>query len=170
MFEKGDLVVHENSGVCRIDDISTVPGMGDRLYYHMSQINKDGDRIFCPVDNEKVTIRKVLTVEEATALIDSMPSVEPLWVPNEKQRKEIYKRALGKCNYTGWVSIIKTLYQRGQVRNRDGKRITAVDKQFLSIAKEFLYGELAAVFGVPVNEIEPMITARLDAADPLQAE
>lgn len=172
MFEKGALIVYENSGVCRVEDITKLSGMGtgERLYYCLSQLGKDGGRIFCPVDNDKVTMRPILTEEEANRLIDEMPSIELLWVPNEKQRKETYRQAIAKCNYMGWVSIIKTLYLRGKARNQDGKKITVVDRQYLNLAKEYLYGELSVVFGMPIDEIEPMIIKRLDESEKIEVE
>ena len=163
MFEKGALIFYENSGVCRVEDITTLSGMGtgDRLYYCLSPVGQDGGKIYCPVDSDKVVMRPILTREEALHLIDEMPSIDLLWVPNEKQRKETYRQAIAGCNYQGWVSIIKTLYLRGKIRNQDCKKITVVDKQFLNLAKQCLYGELSAALEIPVEEIEPMILKRL---------
>lgn len=57
-------------------------------------------------------MRRTISKEEAERLIDELPQIELLWVPDDKQREETYKEALRTCDYHAWVSIVKTLYQR----------------------------------------------------------
>ena len=82
MFEKGGYIVYGTTGVCEIEDITSpnIEGVAeDRLYYVLNPCFKKGNRIFTPVDNEKVVIRAVMTQEEAASLVDEIPDIEELW-------------------------------------------------------------------------------------------
>ena len=72
MFEKGGYIVYGTTGVCEIEDITSpnIEGVsGNRLYYVLNPCFKKGNRIFTPVDNEKVVIRAVMTQDSAYATL-----------------------------------------------------------------------------------------------------
>ena len=125
MFEKGEYVVYGSKGVCKIQDISHVdiPGVDrNRLFYIMHPVQNSEQTVYLPIDSNKVMIRKVMTPEEAKRLIQDIPSIEVLEVPNEKQREASYKAALHECSGRSWISILKTLHQRKDERLAAGKK------------------------------------------------
>ena len=64
MFEVGDYVVHGNSGVCRVDAVQTMDGIGadkKRVYYTLVPLYTSGSKLFVPTDSKKVVIRAVMT-------------------------------------------------------------------------------------------------------------
>lgn len=78
MFQIGDKLVYGSTGVCLVEDITTVnlPGVDkNRLYYVLRPMYQDGI-IRTPVDNEKVFKRPVISRQEAEALIDMIPTVK----------------------------------------------------------------------------------------------
>ena len=86
MFEVGEFVVYGSKGVCRIVDISHIDISGadkDRLYYVLSPIGDKNAKIYAPTDNLKITMRKVISKEEADKLILELPEIELLWVPDD---------------------------------------------------------------------------------------
>ena len=106
MFEKGEYVVYGSKGVCKIQDISHVdiPGVDrNRLFYIMHPVQNSEQTVYLPIDSNKVMIRKVMTPEEAKRLIQDIPSIEVLEVPNEKQREASYKAALHECSGRSWI-------------------------------------------------------------------
>ena len=119
-------------------------------------------KIYAPTDNEKVTMRKVITKTEAEQLIKEMPAIEELWVTDEKMRELKYKEALKTCDYRAWISIIKTLYCRKQQRISQGKKITSLDERYLKAAENELYSELSLTLGIPKNEMERYINEQLE--------
>lgn len=130
MFEIGEYIVYGVKGVCRIEDITHIDISGadkDRLYYVLAPVGDGSGRIYAPTDNQKITMRKVISREEADQLIEDMPKIEQLWVPDDRQREARYKEAMNTCDYRAWVSIVKTLYIRKQERTAQGKKITALD-------------------------------------------
>lgn len=94
MFEIGEYIVYGVKGVCRIEDITHIDISGadkDRLYYVLAPVGDGSGRIYAPTDNQKITMRKVISREEADQLIEDMPKIEQLWVPDDRQREARYK-------------------------------------------------------------------------------
>ena len=165
MFEKGRYIVYGNTGVCEIEDITSpdIKGVSeDRLYYVLNPCFKKGNRIFTPVDNEKVVIRAVMTEEEAASLVDAIPTIEELWEKDDKMRELRYKEAIRSCNPREWIQIIKTSYLRREQRKAQGKKATTVDERYFRAAEDHLYAELSIALGMPKEEVSDYIQARLE--------
>ena len=107
------------------------------------------------------TLIETIVQEEADQLIEDMPKIEQLWVPDDKQREAKYKEAMNTCDYRAWVSIVKTLYIRKQERTAQGKKITALDERYMRTAENELYSELSLTLGIPKDEMEQYIRERL---------
>lgn len=57
--------MYGNSGVCQIIDIRPEKfGEKEILYYILKPADNDKSTIYCPVDNNKIQMRKLLTIEE----------------------------------------------------------------------------------------------------------
>ena len=115
MFAVGDYIIYGNHGVCRVDKIGTVSlSMADKNkeYYTLCPIYKNDATVYAPVENPKSIIRPILTKEEAEELINEIPSLDMVWIGNDKERELQYKAALRSCDCKELIRIIKTLYQR----------------------------------------------------------
>ena len=164
MFERGEYIVYGASGVCQVEDITTMDMKGvprDRLFYVLSPASQRGGKIFTPVDNEKTSMRRVMTQEEASKLIDEIPGIEELWISNEKLREAQYKECMKSCDCKEWIKIIKTLYLRKRTRRAQGKKITSTDEKYLRMAEEYLYSELEIPLGIPNARMGEYITERI---------
>lgn len=164
MFEVGDYVVHGNSGVCRVDAVQTMDGIGadkKRVYYTLIPLYTSGSKLFVPTDSKKVVIRSVMTKKEVKKLMDEWNEIETLQVENDKNREEVYKEALRSCDSRQWVRLIKTSYQRNQSRMEKGKKATTSDERYLQMAEENLFGELAIPLEMSRGEAEAYFVARV---------
>lgn len=164
MFEIGEYIVYGVKGVCQVEDITHIDIAGadkNRLYYVLTPIGESSGKIYAPTDNQKVMMRRIISKEEADRLIEELPQIEMLWVPNDKQREAKYKEALSTCDYRAWVSIVKTLYVRKQERVAQGKKVTALDERYMRTAENELYSELSLTLGIPKTEMENYIKERL---------
>lgn len=165
MFEAGSYIIYGTKGVCKVDAIGTisVPGVDkQRLYYTLSPVNDRSGIIYTPVENSKVSMRKVISKEDALALIEEIPSIELLWIENEKEREHLFQKALLSCDCREAVKIIKTLYLKQQKRLESGKAATALDQKYLQYAKEQLYGEFAIALDMDKNQVENFITETIE--------
>lgn len=165
MFEKGEYIVYGNSGVCKVEDITTMNLEGiseEKLFYMLSPLSQSGGRIFTPVDNRKTLMRPVLSQEEAKELIKDIPRIEGLWIVNDKQREEAYRKCMQDCDCRGWIKIIKTLHLRKIERTAQGKKVTATDEKYLKLAEEHLYSELSIPLEIPKERIEAYIAEQIE--------
>lgn len=164
MFEKSDYIVYGNSGVCQVDEITTLDVDGvpkDRLYYVLIPVNQSGSKIFTPVNSQKSQMRKIISKSEAVQLIEEIPEIEQLWIPDDKQREEQYKACMKNSNCKDWIRIIKTLYLRKEERSAQGKKVTATDEKYLRMAEDYLYSELSIPLGVEKEKMGEYIIQKM---------
>lgn len=165
MFKKEDYVVCGNNGICKVADVTTLTMAGapkNRLYYILKPVYSESSTVYIPVDNHKVALRAALSAKDAHALIKKMPSLDLVWVENEKQRELTYKECLKKNTCEDYVRIIKTLYLRKQNRLSKGQKMIGLDERYLKQAEDFLYGELAVALGIEKKEVEAYITEEIE--------
>ena len=163
MFKINEYVIYGGNGVCKVTDIG-VPEISrfdcEREYYTLVPVYETG-KIFAPVDNTKVVMRKVLTREEADDLINNISSVEVKWVENMKDRELEFKSISRDYDCEGFVKIIKTIIERKKKCSSDGKKMSASDTNYLKKAQEYLWGELAIVLNIPKDTVNSYIENRL---------
>ena len=91
MFDIGQQIVYGTTGVCivnKIGPLDPASGMGDRIYYTLLPFYSKESTIYTPVDNQKIVMRPILTKEEAESLIQEIPEIDELWIPDEKKREQ----------------------------------------------------------------------------------
>ncbi len=172
MFQKNDYVIYGNNGVCMIKDIGPLdmPGVAkERLYYTLVPCYTKDSQIFTPVDSNKVIMRTLIPKDEIMQLIDEIPTIELLWIKDEKQRESQYKEALRKCDCRELIRIIKTIYQRGQSRIAAGKKMTSSDEKYFHLAEESLYGEFAITLGMNREDVREFIHGKVKQVEDAQA-
>ncbi len=165
MFKKGDYVVCGNNGICKVTDVTALnmaSAPKDRLYYVLKPVYADASTVYIPVDNHKIAIRSALTEKETHELIAKIPSLELVWLENDKQRENTYKEYLANNSCEDCVRIIKTLYLRKQERLSKGQKTIGLDERYLKQAEEFLYGELAVALGIEKQAVQAYITEEIE--------
>ncbi len=156
MFEVGDYVVYGSNGVCQITKVGPIdcPGVPqDKLYYTMTPCYIRDSEIFTPVDNDRVVIRKVMSKDEAVVFVQNMYQIQSLKIEEEKKRELLYKQTILSCEPAKIVSLIKTIYERIQERQAEGKKVTSSDSKYCHIAEDSLYGELAISLGMDKDNV-----------------
>lgn len=167
MFGVGDYIVYGHNGICRVVDIThpDIAGTDNRrLYYVLVPEKTKSSRLFCPADNDKIVLRKIITADEAKEIIEETKTIEPLAVSNERLRDDSYKNAMKSCDLRQCVQVIKALLIRKKEREDNGKKITATDERYLKQAEEDLYGELSIATGRGWEEIKELVIANCACA------
>lgn len=166
MFCIDEYVIYGNNGVCRVNDICKMSSdQNAKEYYCLIPVNDKDGRIYTPVDNDKVVMRKILTKSEAMELIDTIPEIEQMWIQDDKQREANYKQAIHTCDCRELIRIIKTMYMRRQERLARGMKSTVVDERYLREAEDNLYGELSIAIGKEKSDMESFIAERIELLD-----
>lgn len=165
MFKKGEYVIYGNAGVCQIIDISTLNMHGapkDKLYYILEPVNQNRSKVFSPVDNKKVVIRKLISKQDVETLISDIPNIKGLLVEDEKLREQVYKDCIKSCQCRKLLSLMKTIYQRKEERLNQGKKLSATDEKYFKLAQDNLQTELSISLEIPVNEMERYILDKIN--------
>ena len=145
MFEIGDYVLNATNGICKISEIVELDMSGDKKlksYFLLRPVEEENDRVYIPVDNADKRIRKVITQDEAKAVLDRVPEIEALVVNNEKERETRYKEAVRSCELDSVISLLKCLHIRNEQRAQAGKKATSVDERYGKMAEHNLNAEL----------------------------
>lgn len=163
MFSVGDKIIYGENGVCTVDRIEPLAMSGapkDKLYYYLTPLVGTGT-YFAPVDTG-VFMRGVMSREEAEALIDAMPGIEPA-ICNDNRFNHVdafYKELFRQHSCEALVAIVKGLRQRMSERKTKSSRAEATMKR----AKDMLHGELSVALGMEVQEVEAYIRSRIGEA------
>ncbi|MHB8130305.1 MAG: CarD family transcriptional regulator [Mobilitalea sp.] len=163
MYQINDLIVFGNSGVCRVDKIGVPDISGiekNKQYYTLIPIYLKGSIVYTPVDNTRVSMRKIITIDKAQMLIDNIPSIPTLEMDNEKYVDENYRRAISSQNCEELIQVIKTVDIKQQSKNREGKKLAQVDERYRKQAEDLLFSELAVVLDMPKEKIRNYIELR----------
>lgn len=164
MFSVGEKIIYGENGVCTVSMIGPLSaedaGSG-RLYYHLTPYIGSGT-YFAPVDTGAF-MRPVMSRDEACALIDSIPGIEPaICSDNRFNHVDSFYRDLIKLHSCeALVSVIKGLYLRMSERKTKSSRAESTMKR----AKDILHGELAVALGIELADVEDFISARIGNTD-----
>ena len=162
MFVIGEYVIHANNGICQVREVTQLNPTGSKKdYYLLVPLGEKGSKIYTPVSNDNVAVRRVMTEEEAWELIDDIPNIDELWVDNDKIREARYKESVRSSDCRELVKIIKALYFRKQRRLSEGKKSTATDDKYFKIAEENLYSELTFAIGKEKDDMKELIADRI---------
>lgn len=159
MYQVGDYVVKSATGICQVKDIVHPDFVPDRkkLYYLLTPLADPNANLYVAIDKTEDSMRNVMTVKEANALMQKIPSIQVTWIANEREREQNYKKALQSNDPEKLVGVIKLLYQRKQTRERQGKKTTAVDGRYFKLAEDLLYAELETSLQKNREEIYELI-------------
>ena len=167
MFQPGQLLVYGSTGVCRVEEI-TAPNLTKadrgRQYYLLKPLFQDGV-IYAPVDNEKISIRPVISREEAEALISLIPSIQkdPCRASSLQALAHHYQAVIHSHDCKDLLKLTVSIYAKRQQAEAQKRRLGAMDERYLKQAERLLHGELSAALGIPYEEV-PAYIAKKTAA------
>ncbi len=160
MFSVGEKIIYAENGVCTVEKIAPLSGSGpgkDKLYYHLNPLIGSGT-YFAPVDTPAY-MRAVMSREQAEALIDSMPGIEPaICYDNRFNHVDaFYKELFKQHSCEALVAIVKGLRIRMAERKTRSSRAEATMKR----ARDILHGELSVALDLELGQVEDYIQSRL---------
>lgn len=166
MFQINDTVMYGHSGVCRIVDIRRENFSGkDVLYYVLKPVGNEASTIYCPVDSDKIHIRRLLSIEEIHALVRALPESGIDWIDNDQQRREQYTQILRDGDCLQLMRLIRTLFLHRQQLLKAGRKFHQADEKLLKEAEKVLHGEFAHVLQIAPEEVAAFIMGELGAEE-----
>ena len=168
MFKVDDIVMYGTNGVCKITEIEEKNLIGTKkTYLVLKPFNGDKSTYFVPVDNENLLskMRKLLSKDEINRLIDSMPYEKVLWIDNERDRKQCYKKILAEGNHSELIRMIKALHCKKKSLEEKGKKLHMSDERFFKDAEKILYNEFQYVLNLSEEDVLSYIFDRIEKSN-----
>ena len=158
-YNIGDVVVYGSVGLCDVVDLKReeVGGVEYEYYVLAEHFSRGTSLTYVPTANERLVsnMRPLMAYSEAVALIESIPSIEPIeWMPDNRRRTEYFKAILDSGNKPLMVGMIKAIILMGKERERIGKKNFMTDENTLAKAKRLLLSELSVATATPECELE----------------
>lgn len=155
MFEIGEVVVY-NQYVCKIKEIRK-NNMTGKDFYVITPVNDESLIIDLPIENKLGSIKKIMTKEEAEALIKKIPKTEVLDL-NDKYIEQKYKELFKTGDKLDLIKIIKTSYMRNYIRINNKKKASEKDNIYFKKAENLLYYELSYSLSMSYDEVKEYIS------------
>ncbi len=163
MYAVNDTVMYGQSGICKITEICDKKfGRETLKYYVLRPVYGDNTVIYCPVDSDKVHIRKLLSADEVVALVREMPAQQGEWIENDNLRKEVQTKILRRGDHKELIALIKTLYRKRTETENSGRRFHRADAEAMAQAEKLLYQEFAQVLDIAPDEVVPFIIGTIE--------
>ncbi len=162
MFNIGDLVVYNKTGVCRVNSVgkSTVI-KSDSDYYTLKPLHSP-DTIYVPVDT-KAYMRAIMDKDEAQALILRLDEIPEKLCTDRRLavQKEFYGAAIQSHNFEEIIGIIKGLYTKSTRPTAGTKPLTSTETQFFAAAKSLFEQEISASLDIELESVPQYIQTAL---------
>ena len=162
-YNVGDYIVHENSGVCKVIDISekALSGRGsEKLYYSLEPVYQTGASVTTPVES-KARIRDVHSRDEMQSLLDKALELPVVAEDNIRVLGDIFKEMMQRFDPEPLASVVKTVYLREQIRMAAGKKVMSSDEKVMAIAGRKLFEEMAFALDTDMDTAEKMFFKNL---------
>lgn len=163
MFKVDDYIMYGMTGVCKVLEITSEKfAKGEqRKYYVLSPIYYNNVMIKIPVDNKKIPMRRIISQDNATSLINDMPKMETLWIDDEKKRNEQFKKMLkgGQCE--DLVKLVRSLYSNKEYIKSINKKSRQADDDIMKEAERLLNEELSIILNISPDEVSSYISNQI---------
>lgn len=156
MYNVNDAVVYASYGVCVISAIEERDFSGENIeYYILRPVGDKKNTFYVPTSNSalKDKMRSIYSRKEVNNLISMMSDEQCIWIDNDFQRKEEYKKIIDRGDRLELVRLIKTLYEKNAELNKQHKKLRSTDEKFLREAENMLYDEFAYSLSIPREKV-----------------
>ena len=168
MYQVGEQFMYGIHGICRITALEerTV----DRrkiLYYVLEPKEQAGALYYVPAHNQAAVgkLRKVLSRRELDELPASGEVRQDVWIPDENQRKQVYRELVNGGDRSRLICMIRSLYQHKQAQTAAGRKFHLCDENFLRDAEKLLSSEFAMVLEIPRDQVGTYIRKALQIGE-----
>lgn len=168
MFEVGEKVVYGSCGACEITGITEKKiGRETFSYYCLKSLTNECNTVFVPLNNQALVskMQKILNFDELCALIKTSSLEEPIWVFDDKERKDRFRSILSSGNRMDIIKMIKGLSLEEKKRKSEGKKLRSSDEIFFKKAQNYLFGEFSNALNLKPNQVIPLLFGQIKPGD-----
>lgn len=159
MFKINDYIMYGTVGVCKVIDITkeAIGNSAAKEYYVLDPVYSKNTVIKIPVDNDKISMRNILSKDEIDYLINSIPNTETLWIDNDRERNDQFKSMLRSGDCDDLITIIRSIYLDKKKRKLDGKKVCKGDEEIMHTAEKMINEEFATILHIRPEEVKSYI-------------
>lgn len=157
MFQKGDKIFYGQTGVCVVEDISEreIARNVKKLYYTLQPIYRQNNKIYAPVDSDKIFMRAMISKDEAQKLINAAPEIRKAALNDTGE--EDYKALLESHSCEKLLCLAVKMYAKKQAARAERKKLGFVDERYFKRAEELLFEELAAALEITPDDVPALL-------------
>jgi CarD family transcriptional regulator len=165
MFKVNDYIMYGSMGVCQVIDISKEKYLnlssGEIECYVLQTVYNNKMTIKIPVNNTKVSMRKIITKDDVLSLISTISESETTWINDDRRRNANFKAALKTGTSEDLIKIIKTLHIEKKEKSAVGKKLRKMDEDIIKAAKKQIYEEFSIALNISPDEVGPFILNKI---------
>ncbi len=163
MYSVGERLIYGQTGVCEIIDIceKTFIKNQKNLYYVLKPLNMENNLIYAPVENNKVFMRRLITLEQAEKLICDIPQIMDKICDTAELTKEYYTEKINNHTLEQLVELTAIIYAKKLNVEKMKKRLNIIDEKYMKIGENLLFGELSTVLDIPLSEVQGYIEQKI---------
>lgn len=156
----GTYVLYGKTGVCLVKEQTTMAG---GLYYVLSPVSDSRSSVYVPCSNAELMarMRPLLTREEIDGMLSDVDTVRLAWIDDRNERAMLYRTITGSGDRKELVRLLACLMRKKQERIAIGKRLSAMDENFLQECVRLVQEEFSMVLGIATKEVGLYIQERL---------
>ena len=156
----GTYVMYGKTGVCLVKEQTTMSG---GQYYVLSPVGDSRSSVFVPCDNPDLLarMRPLLTREEIDLLLSNVDEVKLAWVEDRNERAMLYRTVIGGGDRKEVVRLLCCWMRKKQEKIAMGKRLSAMDENFLKECVRLVQEEFSMVLGIAKKDVGSYIQERL---------
>ena len=161
MFQINDIVLYNQTDVCRVEDVREMPFLdAQRInYYVLKPVYEESpsnSRVYVPVTADETRVRRAFSADELRQMLDSDSAAVP-WIESSMLRKKAFSDILSRNHPRELIGLIRTICKRRDEKLRAGQKFSDMDEKMLSSAEKRLYPLFKYILDVEWNDFLPMI-------------
>ena len=158
-YKVNDKVVHCRDGLSLIVGETTI---GGNDYFVVNSLKNNKENIYVLKSRTDNIIRPVMNEKEADEVVAFMKTVEPGFISNTKQRRDLYKKKLLSGNVYDLAYLTMQLHFFNEF-NAKGQvvKLGPTDLQMLKDAESILFDEFATSYNVERDSVGEKIAGML---------
>lgn len=164
MYKIGERVVYGQTGVCTVADICEKEFIKNsrKTYYVLKPVGSEKDLIFAPVESDRVSVRSLMTKEQAESLINSIPKIVENVPSVDNITKDDYVAKISNHTAKDLVELTAIIYAKKLAVKEQKKKLNVIDEKYMKIGEKLLFGELAEVLSISIEDVPDYIYSKIN--------
>ena len=160
----GECVHYGAHGVCRVCGKEKKKfGKEEELYYTLRPTSNENILLYLPANAspEKVKLRRLLTKDRILELIREAQNEPAKWIPDNKERRDVFSRILRDGDTRELIDMIRNLYIH-QENLPPGKMMPMSDQEMMQAAQRQLHSEISYVLEIEESQVLPFVMEQVN--------